>query len=80
MSGSLESVRWNARVHRLDLGLYSHPKELEVMESESILTPRENPFHRRLREGQTREAAPGRTASSTHYQLSYSGPRSLLTL
>ena len=26
-SGSLESMRWNARVHRLDLGLYSHPKE-----------------------------------------------------
>ena len=28
MSGSFESVRWNARVHRLDLGLYSHPKEV----------------------------------------------------
>ena len=27
MSGSFESVRWNACVHRLDLGLYSHPKE-----------------------------------------------------
>ena len=27
MSGSFESVRWNARVHRLDVGLYSHPKE-----------------------------------------------------
>ena len=25
-SGSSESVRWNACVHRLDLGLYSHPK------------------------------------------------------
>ena len=34
MSGSLESVRWNACVHRLDLGLYSHP-------SEPMLTPRE---------------------------------------
>ena len=22
-----QSVRWNACVHRLDLGLYSHPKE-----------------------------------------------------
>ena len=30
MSGSFESVRWNACVHRLDLGLYSHPKELLV--------------------------------------------------
>ena len=27
MSGSVESVRWNACVHRLDLSLYSHPKE-----------------------------------------------------
>ena len=27
MSGSLESVRWNACVHGPDLGLYSHPKE-----------------------------------------------------
>ena len=27
MSVSFESVRWNACVHRLDLGLYSHPTE-----------------------------------------------------
>ena len=27
MSGSFESVWWNACVHRLDLSLYSHPKE-----------------------------------------------------
>ena len=27
MSGSFESVQWNACVHRLDLGLHSHPKE-----------------------------------------------------
>ena len=26
-SESFESVRWNACVHRLDLSLYSHPKE-----------------------------------------------------
>ena len=26
-SGSFEPVRWNACVHRLDLSLYSHPKE-----------------------------------------------------
>ena len=26
MSGSFESVRWNACVHRLDLGLYSYLK------------------------------------------------------
>ena len=27
MSGSFESVRWNACVHRLDLSLFSHPEE-----------------------------------------------------
>ena len=27
MSERFESVRWNACVHRLDLGLYSHPKK-----------------------------------------------------
>ena len=27
MPESLESVRWNTCVHRLDLGLYSHPEE-----------------------------------------------------
>ena len=26
-SGSFESVRWNACMHRLDLGLYSYPKD-----------------------------------------------------
>ena len=26
-SGSFEPMRWNACMHRLDLGLYSHPKE-----------------------------------------------------
>ena len=41
MSGSFESVRWNACVHRLDLGLYSHLKEVFGMESEPMLTPRE---------------------------------------
>ena len=28
MLGSFESVRWNACVHRLDMGLCSHWKEL----------------------------------------------------
>ena len=36
-----ESMQWNACVHRLDLGLYSHPKEFQGMESEPMLTPRE---------------------------------------
>ena len=36
MSGFFQSLWWNACVQRLDLGLYSHPKE-----SEPMLTPRE---------------------------------------
>ena len=30
MSESFKSMQWNACVHRLDLGLYSHPKEFEA--------------------------------------------------
>ena len=42
MPGSFQSVPWNACVHRLDLGLYSHPKEfLGEVESKPMLTPRE---------------------------------------
>ena len=43
MSGSFESVHRNACVHRLDLGLYSHPKEFWGLESEPMLAPREKP-------------------------------------
>ena len=41
LSGSFQSVWSNACVHRLDLGLYSHPKEFYGMESEPMLTPKE---------------------------------------
>ena len=42
MSGSFESVRWNACVHRLpDLSLYSHPKEFLGNGVRTMLTPRE---------------------------------------
>ena len=41
MSGSFESVRWNACVHKLDLGLYSHLKEFGGMDSEPMSTPKE---------------------------------------
>ena len=52
MSGSFESLRLNACVHRLDIDLYSQSKEFGEMESEPILTPRKkNPFHRRIRGG-----------------------------
>ena len=41
MSGSFQSVRGNTCAHRLDLGLYSHPKEFWGMEPEPMLTTRE---------------------------------------
>ena len=44
-SGSFESVQWNACMHRLDLGLYSHPKEfLGEWSLTPCLTPREKSF------------------------------------
>ena len=49
------SVRWNACVNRLDLGLYSHPKESLRTEQEPMLVPRESsPLPE---EGPTRHAA-----------------------
>ena len=39
MSGSFESVRWNACAHRLDLGLYFHLKSFGGMESEPTIKP-----------------------------------------
>ena len=41
MSGSFESVLWNACGHRLDLHLYSHRKSLGGMEASPMLTPME---------------------------------------
>ena len=70
-SGSFESVRWNACMHRLDLRLYSHPKEFWGMESEPMLTPREkSPLmeHFSSEEDWTQDAASSRTVSPTHYQ------------
>ena len=66
-----ESVRWNACVHRLDLGLYSHPKEFGRIESEPMLTQREKsplPEQFSLEEDRTHDAASSRTASTPHYQ------------
>ena len=69
------SVRWNVCVHRLDLGLFSHPKAFKVMESEPTLTPRGKiPSTGGSEEGRTRDSASRRTESPTHYRLSKSGP------
>ena len=77
-----ESVRWNACVQRLDLGLYSHRKELgEGGGGDGVRThvnskgkiPSTEQFS--PEEDRTHHAASNRTASSTHYQLSCFGPR-----
>ena len=72
MSGSFESLRWNACVHGLDLGLYSHPKKFGGMELEPMLTPRgKYPLpeaERRVKPAMLHHASP------TRYRLSYSGP------
>ena len=76
MSGSFESVRWNAYVHRLDLGLYFHPKEFWGNGVRTHVNSKGKiPSTGGSEEDGTRDAASGSTASPTHYRLSYSGPR-----
>ena len=73
-SGSLECVRWNACVHRLDLGLYSHPKEfLGGVEFEPMLTPREkSPLPENFPRGGLNPRHCGQPAQTL--PTSYSGP------
>ena len=74
-SGSFESVRWNACAHRLDLGLYSHPKEfLGGMEFEPMLTPREqSPLPENFPRGGSNPWRCGQRAQTL--PTSYSGPQ-----
>ena len=76
MSGSLESVRWNACVHILDLDLYSHPKELSGNGAEPVLTPREKSplLEKCSKEDGAHDAASSRAASPTHYQRAIPAP------
>ena len=81
MSGSFESMRWNACVHRLDLGLYSHPKELFGNGVRTHVNPkRKVPSIGGSEEGRTRDATSRRTASPAHNLLSYSGPYKAIQL
>ena len=58
MSGSFESVRWNACVHRLDLSLHSHPNEfLGNGVRTHVDSKGKIPCIGGLEEGQTRDAA-----------------------
>ena len=49
MSGSFESVQWNACVHRLDLVYTLVQKSFRGMESELMLAPREKSPQRRIK-------------------------------
>ena len=77
-------------MHRLDLGLYSHSKEVFVFfwggggvgeggrgwggVRTHVNSKRKKIFHRDSEEGRTRDALSCRTAGPTHYLLSSSGP------
>ena len=75
MPGSLESVRWNAYVHRLDLGLDSHPKGFWGNGVRTHLNSKGKiPSTGGSEEIRTRDAASRRTANPAHYRLSYSRP------
>ena len=71
MSGSFESVRWNACVHVLDVSLYCHPKEfwgngVRIHVSYKEKSPHPEKFS--LEEDQTHDAASHRSVRPTHYQ------------
>ena len=73
--GSFESVRWNACVHRLDLGLYSDPKEFWGNGVRSHANSKwKAPSTGSSEEDRTHDAASLSTASPPLYRLSYSGP------
>ena len=77
MSGSFESMQRNACVHRLDLGLYSHPKEFVgngvrthvnskgKIPSTGILSSEQDQIH---------DTAASWTVSPTHYQRAVLAP------
>ena len=90
MSGSSEYVGWNACVHRLDFGLYSHPKVFFFffffflgggeggMGSEPMSTPREkSPLPEAQRRIEPTTLHQAETASPTHYRQSYFARRKM---
>ena len=80
MSGSFESVRWNAFVHILLIHMTTaYPvirKSLGGMESQHMFTPREkSPLPEKISpEDRTHDAAPSRTASPTLCQRAIPAP------
>ena len=82
MSGSFEPKRWNACVHRQDLGLYSHLKEfwgngVRAHVNSKRKSPTPEQFSSDSEEDRTCNAASQRTVSPTHYQqaIPFPAPR-----
>ena len=74
ISGSFESMRWNACVHGLDVGLYSHLKEfLGNRVRTNVNCKGKIRSTGNSEEDQTCDAASRWIASPIHYRLSYSG-------
>ena len=76
MSGSFESVRWNACEHRLDLSLCSHLKEFGGNGVRNHVNSKGKiPFIGCSEKDWTHNTELRRTENLTHYQLSYSSPQ-----
>ena len=65
-------------MHRLDLGLYSHPKYCGGTVRTHVNPKGKIPFTGSSDKDQTHTTALHRTASPTQYQLSYSGPTAVV--
>ena len=77
MSGSFETVRWNACVHRIYLGLYSHPKAFGGNGVRTYVNSKWKiplPGEKKLEEARTNDSASSKTASPTHYQRAIPAP------
>ena len=75
MSGSFESVQWNACVHRLDLDLNSNQKEFLGNGVRTHFNSKGKiPSTGNSGKDRTRNTASCRTASPTYYRLSFSCP------
>ena len=75
MSGSFESMQWNACVHRLGLSLYAHPKEFVGNGVKTHVNSKGKiPSTGGSEEGWTCDSASCRTENPTHSWLSYSSP------
>ena len=74
-------MRWNACVHRLELDVHFHLKEVQRVESVAMLTQREqSPQLDSSKKCGTHDAVSHRTASPAHDHPNYSGSNLCLTL